>query len=70
MERKIGGSVPTFHPVMTWLVEHTADIITKHLMGKDGRTAIERLLGRACRDETLEFAEKVRYKRGRIKQKT
>jgi len=63
LERKLEGKVPTHHPIMTWLVEHVADVITKHLQGKDGRTAYERLLGRPCREEGLEFGEKVWYRR-------
>jgi len=63
LERKIDGTVPTHHPVMSWIVEHAADMITKYMVGKDGKTGFERLLGRPCREEGLEFGERVYFRR-------
>ncbi len=46
LEHKIGGKFPSGHPVLTWLVEHVTDIISKYMVGLDGKTGYERLFGR------------------------
>ena len=46
LERKLKGHIPSQHPVMTWLVECVADIVTKYMQGADGRTGYERLFGK------------------------
>ncbi len=51
--------MPTKHPVMIWLVENVADVVTKYLQGADGRTAYERLFGKKAHEEGLEFGERV-----------
>ena len=63
LERKIGGVIPTHHAMMTWLVEHVGDLLTKHMVGKDGKTGFERLMGKPCREEGLELGEKVWVRR-------
>ena len=63
LKRKIGGKLPTHHAVLTWLVEHVADVITKYLQGKDGKSGYERLMGKPCREEGLEFGERVWFKK-------
>ncbi len=62
LERKIGGKFPAGHPVLTWLVEHVTDIISKYAVGIDGKTAYERLFGRPLREEGLEFGETLHWK--------
>jgi hypothetical protein len=57
LERRIGAKFPSNHPVLAWLVEHVSDIVTKHMVGLDGKTGYERLYGRPVRDEGLEFGE-------------
>ncbi len=57
LERKIGAKFPSEHPVLTWLVEHVSDIISKYMVGLDGKTGYERLFGRPVREEGLEFGE-------------
>ena len=47
---------------MTWLVEHTAWILTSRLRGGDGKTAHQRVRGRPCVKRTVEFGESVLYK--------
>ena len=47
---------------MAWLVEHAADVLSKYQVGDDGRTAYERLKGKKCQQETVEFGEKVHYR--------
>ena len=62
LERRIGGSVPADHPVVTWLVRHSADVLTKLERKKNGRTAYEMIKGRAYHGELVEFAQKVLYR--------
>ena len=58
-------TLPSGHPVTAWLVEHVADVLTKHLVGSDGHTAYERLFGKQAREEGLEFGEQVLYRKRR-----
>jgi hypothetical protein len=47
LEQRLNMKISGKHPVMTWLVEHSADMISKYLVGHDGRTAYERWRGEA-----------------------
>ena len=62
LERRLGLKVSGKHPVMAWLVEHAADVLSKYQVGDDGRTAYERLKGKKSQQETVEFGEKVHYR--------
>ena len=62
LERKIGAKFPSRHPVLTWLVEHVTDLISKYAVGLDGKTGYERLFGRPVREEGLEFGETLHWK--------
>jgi hypothetical protein len=62
LERRIGARFPSNHPVLTWLVEHVGDLITKYMVGVDGKTAYERLFGRPVREEALEFGETLHWR--------
>ena len=62
LERKIEGYIPSSHPIMAWLVEHVADVLTKYLQGSDGKTGYQRLFGKQVHEEGLEFGEKVMYR--------
>ena len=53
------------HPVIAWLVEHVADVLTKYMVGRDGHSAFERLFGKQAREEGLEFGERVLFRRRR-----
>lgn len=63
LERKAGVHIPSAHPVLTWLAEHVADVLTKYLQGSDGRTAFERLFSKPVREEGLEFGEQVFFRK-------
>ena len=62
LERKVGVRFPSDHPVLAWLAEFVGDSCTKYLQGSDGRTAYERLFGKPCREEALEFGEVVLFR--------
>ena len=38
LERKMDGYIPSAHPLMAWLVEHVADLMTKYFQGNDGKS--------------------------------
>ena len=63
LERKTGTHIPSKHPVLVWLVEHAADVVTKYLQGSDGRTGFERLFGKQVHEEGLEFGERILWKK-------
>jgi len=65
LERKIDARVPIDHPVVAWLVEFVGDVLTKYMVGVDGKTAYERLFGKKSREEHLEFGEVVLWRKPR-----
>eukprot|EP00969_Alexandrium_andersonii_P029824 1301702-Alexandrium_andersonii.AAC.1 len=46
---------------MLWLIEHAGELLTKHLVGRDGRAALERLYGKPSRDDGWEFGGQVSF---------
>ncbi len=62
LERRLGHRVPTDHRIMSWLVEHTAWILTVRVRGTDGMTAYHRIRGREYAKRQLGFAETVMFK--------
>ena len=59
IEARIRARVQVRHPIFSWMVEHAADLLTKYVVGVDGRTPYERLKGRAYRGELYEFSQPV-----------
>ena len=41
LEDKLRHKIPVDHPVVTWLIQHAADMLTKLEVKKNGRTAYE-----------------------------
>ena len=62
LERRLNVSVPTTHPLMSWLAEHTAWTMSTRHKGADGKTAYERVRGMSFGRRLLEFGEKILYK--------
>ena len=56
------GAFSVRHPAFTWLVMHAADVYNKFHVGADGRTAYERIRGRAYSGEMYEFGQCMLYK--------
>ena len=48
--------------IMSWLVEHAADVINRALVMADGSTAYERVKGRKSQGEMLEFGSPVLHR--------
>ena len=49
------------HPVMPWLIRHSAAQLNRYKVGNDGKTAHERMRGRKFKNATVEMAECVWY---------
>ena len=62
LETRIGAKLPCVHPMMAWLVEHSADVLNRYNMGKDGRTPYQRLKGRKFVGNMLEFCSPVMFR--------
>ena len=62
LEERMERKVPDDHPVMTWLVEHVAWILTARPQGEDGKTAFQKIRGRPFLKRGVEFGERVLYK--------
>ena len=62
LESRIGYRLAGSHPVMAWLIEHAADVLSMFQVGEDGKTGYERLMGKKYDKELAEFGEKVHYR--------
>ena len=47
--------------ILPWIIKHAAASITRFRIGKDGRSAIQRLKGKRCRKDQGEIGECVMY---------
>ena len=61
LEVRLKHIIPTAHPVISWLVEHTAWILNKYHYDTDGRTAYGKLHGREGHERVCEFGERVMW---------
>ena len=59
LERRLKKRLPQGHPVMTWLVEYCAWVHNIRAVGEDGKTAFQRVRGRAFARRLLCFGETV-----------
>ena len=55
LEKRVGKKIPTSHPLMTWLVEHTAWILNTRVVGPDGFTAYHRVKGKSYAKRSIGF---------------
>ena len=58
-EAKLKAKVPVIHPMICWLIEHSADALNEYQKGDGGRTAYHRLSSKIWNDEMVAFGEKV-----------
>ena len=61
-EARVGQAVPLTHPVMAWMAEHVAWILTTRKLGADGRSPYHSVRGRPFTRRLLEFGETALYK--------
>ena len=66
LEYRLKRNVNDRHPIVEWAIEHAAWLITHLRVGRDGRTASERVSGRQCVQPIVEFGEQVWAKPLRI----
>ena len=59
LEQRIGKKIPQGHPIFSWLVEYSAWILNIRNVGEDGKTAYQRVRGRAHAKRLLPFGELV-----------
>eukprot|EP00969_Alexandrium_andersonii_P060036 2643847-Alexandrium_andersonii.AAC.1 len=59
LRSRIKGEFPVGHPVVLRLIEPAGELLVKHQVGHDGGALYERLFGKPCRGESLEFGELV-----------
>ena len=62
LEQHLQKRIPEEHPLMSWMVEHSAWLLTSRLRGEDGKTAYQRVRGRPCTKKLVEFGERVLFK--------
>lgn len=65
LEEKWGVKLEVVRPVWSWMAEYAAFLLTRCEVGKDGKTAYERLKGKKAKVQGVEFGEAVMWKRRR-----
>ena len=65
LEDRWGVKLEADHVVWTWMVEYAGWLVTRGEVGKDGKTAYERIKGKAAKLVGMEFGEGVLWKRKR-----
>ena len=61
LEAHIGVQIPSRHPVVRWLVEHVADILSKLKVNSTGQSPYEELHGKRAQERRAAFGERVFY---------
>ena len=61
LEARISARIPSASPIMHWMVEHAASLLTKYHVGSDGRTGYARLHGRETKEKLVEFGETIMW---------
>ena len=61
LESWLKSRLASDHPVIAWLVEHTAYVLNKVALGSDGKTAYGRLHGREGRDRICGSGEHIMW---------
>ena len=63
LETKWESVIPDRHPVMSWMTEYASVLLNRCEVGKDGKTAYERMKGKRATVLGIEFGEQVHMKR-------
>jgi len=59
LEAWLKVEIPTNHPLIEWMIEHAAFLVTRIPVRRDGKTCFERLTGRPWKGKLVEFGEQV-----------
>ena len=62
LESNICEDIPVTHCIMEWLLENSVDVINKYQIGEYGKSAYERVKGRAYRGEVMELCTPVMHR--------
>ena len=62
LEAKVGAKMPERHPLLAWMVQGAAEVITRYQVGADGKTAYQRWRGRTGEKKVAIFGEKVMWR--------
>ena len=60
-ERGIKQLLPCSHPLFSWLVVWTSEMLNKFKVKSDGRTVYERLTNHTCKHSIVGFGESVQW---------
>ena len=61
LEEKLGWKISAKHPIMSWLVEHAAFVVSYIQTGADGKTPYERHKGKKANFSLCAFGEQIHY---------
>ena len=61
LESRLGVRIESDHPCLPWLVQHSANLLSRYMKVEDGCTAYRRLRGREFGASVAEFGESVMY---------
>ena len=67
LEGNIKEKITLADQVVPWLVRHAAYLITRCRVGKDGKTAMQRIKGRKISAPMVEFGESILFKLPKVK---
>ena len=65
LEFKYKVKIDTKNPIIPWLVEHAGFLLNRCQVGKDGKTPYERCKGKPAKVPSIEFGEKILWRRHR-----
>ena len=55
LERRLQSKIPPTHPILTWMMAHVGDSLTRRTRGDDGQTPYQLVRGRPLNTRMLEF---------------
>ena len=65
IEGRWGVKIDATHSIWPWIAEHAGFLLTRFEVGRDGKTAYERLKGKSAKVQGMSFAEGILWKRKR-----
>ena len=65
IEGRWGVKIDATHSIWPWIAEHAGLLLTMFEVGRDGKTAYERLKGKSAKVQGMAFAEGILWKRKR-----
>ena len=63
LDTRVGVDIRGTSNFLPWMVEYASVLINRYLVGKDGKTAYERLRGKKSKMLGFEFGESVHFRR-------